>query len=174
MAVLHLWSEVYRLPRLSYCRISDLPLLVCCLGPSSISSRPHVTYRQSVRHDRSLIGYPLAGARSVVGDALADRTSRWSTTVSIWRFVGWLGGLTWVLDEARAMILQSNPQFHCAIAWMAASTRTKRAAPERLSHAGNGSATLAGHPRVGGLFRLQFLPPVRHKGRLRLTYLGTP
>jgi len=31
----------------------------------------------------------------------------------VWRFVGWLGGLTLTLDKAREMILQRNPNSLC-------------------------------------------------------------
>jgi hypothetical protein len=31
----------------------------------------------------------------------------------IWRFLSWLGGLTAVLDEARAMVLKSRPHSTC-------------------------------------------------------------
>lgn len=74
--------------------------------------QPRVTYRQSVRHDRCLIGYPLSasnpsGASSPnVNQAVVDHGL-------VWRFVSWLGALTWALDEARAMILQRNPQSTC-------------------------------------------------------------
>ena len=70
------------------------------------------TYRQSVRHNRSLIGYPLpvpetsSASSSVPNQPVVDHQL-------IWRFLTWLGGLTWVLDEARSMILQRNPQSTC-------------------------------------------------------------
>jgi hypothetical protein len=70
--------------------------------------QPRVTYRQSVRHDRCLIGYPLPAQatsptphQSVVDHKL------------IWRFLTWLGALTGALDQARGMILQRNPHSTC-------------------------------------------------------------
>jgi hypothetical protein len=72
----------------------------------------HVTYRHGVRHDRCLIGYPLPapdasrGSSSSVTQAVVDHGL-------VWRFLGWLGALTWVLNDARAMILRGNPQSTC-------------------------------------------------------------
>ena len=73
---------------------------------------PRVTYRQSVRHDRSLIGYPVptqepsTALSSSAHQAVVDHSL-------IWRMVAWLGGLTWALDEARAMLLKSRPDSLC-------------------------------------------------------------
>ncbi len=71
-----------------------------------------VTYRRSVQHDRCLIGYPLA-----ISDASASDGHRGEQQVVdhslVWRVVGWLGSLTWVLDKAREMILQSNSASTC-------------------------------------------------------------
>jgi hypothetical protein len=55
-----------------------------------------------------LIGYPLPSqaTSSTPHQPVVDHKL-------IWRFVTWLGGLTRVLDEARAMILRQNPQSTC-------------------------------------------------------------
>ena len=71
-----------------------------------------MTYRESVREGRSLIGYPLRVTEGASDDAL----SRHQPVVDhslIWRMVGWLGGLTWVLDQARAMLLESDSDSLC-------------------------------------------------------------
>lgn len=71
-----------------------------------------VTYRQTVRHDRSLIGYPIASDEAASeGDQLPHQPVVDHSL--IWRMVGWLGGLTWALDQARDMILQRNPDSTC-------------------------------------------------------------
>lgn len=73
---------------------------------------PKVTYRQSVRHGRSLIGYPEAAREAAPEDG--SRTHQPVVSHSlIWRFVGWLGGLTAALDDARSMILQIDPTSLC-------------------------------------------------------------
>ena len=131
-----------------------------------------VTYRQSVRDGRSLIGYPPRAREASSDDGSPPHQPVVDHSL-IWRFVGWLGGLTSVLDEARSMILRIDPASLCHRREGSVDPHKARSS-ERMSDAGNGSATLAGDPRVGGLFRLQFLPPVRHEGRVRLTYLGTP
>lgn len=75
-------------------------------------TRPRVTYRQSVRDGRSLIGYP-----PVAREASSDDPSTIHQPVVdhslIWRFVGWLGGLALVLDATRSMLLKSNPDSLC-------------------------------------------------------------
>lgn len=74
--------------------------------------KPKVSYRQSVRHGRSLIGYP-----PVAREPSSDDGSRTHQPVVphslIWRFVGWLGCLTSTLEDARSMILQVNPASPC-------------------------------------------------------------
>lgn len=71
-----------------------------------------MTYRESVRHERCMIGYPLpepepgSASSSAPNQAVVDHSL-------IWRFLTWFGGLTSVLDEARAMILQNSPQSTC-------------------------------------------------------------
>jgi hypothetical protein len=70
------------------------------------------TYRQSVRHERCLIGYPLPAAEASSA-SFSPPNQPVVDHKLIWRFLTWLGGLTWVLDEARAMILGRNPQSTC-------------------------------------------------------------
>jgi hypothetical protein len=70
------------------------------------------TYREGVRHDRCLIGYPLPAPEASSASSSAPNQPVVDHKL-IWRFLTWLGGLTWVLDEARAMILQRNPQSTC-------------------------------------------------------------
>ncbi len=74
--------------------------------------KPCLTYRQSVRHDRCLIGYPVPAqeSSSVPSSIPHQRVVDHSL---IWRFLAWLGGLTWVLDETRAMVLKSCPDSIC-------------------------------------------------------------
>jgi len=96
------------------------------------------TYRSVVRHDRCLIGYPLskhnaaaqAATTSPQTPAPQDNVQQQDTLPQdtpaqadddqavippslVWRFVGWLGGLTLTLDKAREMILQQNPNSLC-------------------------------------------------------------
>ncbi len=73
---------------------------------------PKVTYRQSVREGRSLIGYPPRAPEASSTDAAWPHQPVVDHKL-IWRFVTWLGGLTWVLDLARGMVLQRNPQSTC-------------------------------------------------------------
>ena len=71
-----------------------------------------VTYRQTVRHNRCLIGYPIASEEAAIEDASLPHQPVIDHSL-IWRMVGWLGGLTWALHQARAMILQRNPDSIC-------------------------------------------------------------
>jgi hypothetical protein len=71
-----------------------------------------VTYRQSVRYERCLIGYPLPAPEGCSASSAAPNQAVVDHKL-IWRFLIWLGGLTWVLDEARSMLLQSSPQSTC-------------------------------------------------------------
>jgi hypothetical protein len=76
---------------------------------------PAITYRKTVRHERRVIAYTHPPQRAVskhaseheyCEEAIVDHSL-------IWRMVGWLGSLTLVLDQARAMILQRNPESTC-------------------------------------------------------------
>jgi hypothetical protein len=73
---------------------------------------PKITYRQSVRDGRSLIGYPPR-AREASSDDASPTHQPVVDHGLIWRFVGWLGGLTSVLDETRSMVLQIDPDSLC-------------------------------------------------------------
>jgi len=75
-------------------------------------TRPRLTYRQSVRDGRSLIGYPSRTREASSDDASPPHQSVVDHSL-IWRFVGWLGGLTSVLDEARSMVLRIDPASLC-------------------------------------------------------------
>jgi hypothetical protein len=74
--------------------------------------RPQVTYRESVREERSLIGYPLTATGGAPGEVSSTHQSVVDHSL-IWRMVGWLGGLTWALDRARTMLLQSDVASLC-------------------------------------------------------------
>lgn len=71
-----------------------------------------VTYRKSVQHARCLIGYSLADPDTSGWDAHRGEQQVVDHSL-LWRMAGWLGSLTWVLDKAREMILQSNPASTC-------------------------------------------------------------
>jgi hypothetical protein len=71
-----------------------------------------VTYRQTVRHNRCLIGYPIASEKTATEDAKLPHQPVVDHSL-IWRMVGWLGGLTGALQQARSMILQRNPDSTC-------------------------------------------------------------
>jgi hypothetical protein len=73
---------------------------------------PKVTYRQSVRDDRSLIGYPPRAREPSPDDGSPIHQPVVDHSL-IWRFVSWLGGLTSMLDEARSMILRIDPDSLC-------------------------------------------------------------
>jgi hypothetical protein len=93
-------------------------------------NEPRVTYRETVRHNRSLIGYPvqpstvedgktaprpLSCAEQQQVDA-PPNTQHHQPVIPpslVWRFVGWLGGLTLSLDKAREMLLQQDPNSLC-------------------------------------------------------------
>ena len=74
--------------------------------------QPRLTYRQSVRDGRSLIGYPPAAREASSADGSLPHQPVVDHSL-IWRFVGWLGGLTSVLDQARSMVLQNDPDSLC-------------------------------------------------------------
>ena len=74
--------------------------------------QPQVTYRESVRDGRSLIGYPPTACEGSSDGALPMHQAVVDHSL-IWRFVGWLGGLTSVLDEARSMVLRIDPASLC-------------------------------------------------------------
>ena len=82
------------------------------------------TYRSTVRHACCLIGYPIQrrDAQSGPGEtrdqqqAVPLQAGDHQPVVPpslVWRLAGWLGGLSLVLDKARQMILQHNPQSLC-------------------------------------------------------------
>jgi hypothetical protein len=81
------------------------------------------TYRSVVRHDKSLIGYPVTSppmpslepaappADHDAEDALEDPHHQ-AVLAPRW-FIGWLGSLTMVLCRARTMLLEANPNSTC-------------------------------------------------------------
>ncbi len=81
------------------------------------------TYRSTVRHASCLIGYPIR--RRDAQSNPTETTDEQVVTLQagdhqpvvppslVWRLTGWLGGLSLVLDKARQMILQDNPQSLC-------------------------------------------------------------
>jgi hypothetical protein len=78
--------------------------------------RARVGYRDSVKHDRQRIGYPLQLASPQDAETASENASFHQPVVDhslIWRMVGWLGGLTLALNKACQMILQRNPNSLC-------------------------------------------------------------
>ena len=76
---------------------------------------PRATYRSVVRHDRCLIGYPprAQGAQDA-NPQEAPHTHQPVVPPSLaWRFISWLGSLTFCLDKAREMILAHHPNSLC-------------------------------------------------------------
>ena len=80
------------------------------------------TYRSVVRHNRCLIGYPL---KSQGADNQSTDNQDADAQVSpgshqpvvppslVWRFITWMGSLTFSLDKAREMILKHQPNSLC-------------------------------------------------------------
>jgi hypothetical protein len=81
------------------------------------------TYRSVVRHDRSAIGYPMKtnvkpepplDQATLDDDAEIDPHHQAVVSPSLpWRFIGWLGSLTWALCRGREMLLELNPNSTC-------------------------------------------------------------
>lgn len=78
------------------------------------------TYRSVVRHKRCLIGYPLQRQDSQVADNQGVDTQVSPGTHQpvvppslVWRFLTWMGSLTYSLDKAREMILKHQPNSLC-------------------------------------------------------------
>jgi hypothetical protein len=81
------------------------------------------TYRSVVRHERSTIGYPIettlrpetaCDTSALEGDTEIDPHHQAVVSPSLpWRFIGWLGSLTWALCRGREMLLESNPSSTC-------------------------------------------------------------
>lgn len=71
-----------------------------------------VTYRETVRHDRRLIGYSVKAPVTCTDESCVPEQPVVDHSL-IWRMIGWLGGLALALDEARAMILQQNADSIC-------------------------------------------------------------
>ena len=69
------------------------------------------TYRSVLRHDRQKIGYPVQQSHEHGNN---DPYHQPVVPPSLlWRFLGWLGGLTLSLDKMREMILKQDPNSTC-------------------------------------------------------------
>lgn len=85
--------------------------------------RTDATYRSVVRHQRCLIGYPIAAPKCTAAalpsppedeDRDGDPHHQAVIPPSLpWRFIGWLGSLTGALCRAREMLLELNPNSTC-------------------------------------------------------------
>ena len=85
--------------------------------------RTDATYRSVVRHQRSLIGYPVTApnvtatatpAPPAAADSDHDPQHQAVVPPSLpWRFIGWLGSLTGALCRAREMLLELHPNSTC-------------------------------------------------------------
>ncbi len=119
-------------------------------------ARPRLTYRQSVREDRSLIGYPPRD-----GKESSDSSSPTHQPVVnhslIWRLVGWLGGLTSALDDARSMILRTAPNSLCHRREGSVDPYKARS-PERMSTLETARQLLLVIPEWEGHFGCSFFP----------------
>jgi len=107
-----------------------------------------LTYRRSVKHGRCSIGYEVAAGSAhqpVVDHSL------------VWRFVGWLGSLTWSLDKARQMILQSNANSLCHRLEGGVDPRKARSA-ERLGALETARQLLGVIPEWEACFGFKFFP----------------
>lgn len=81
------------------------------------------TYRSVVRHERSTIGYPMKtavpsetplDASTLDDDTAVDPHHQAIVSPSLpWRFIGWLGSLSWALNRGREMLLELNPNSTC-------------------------------------------------------------
>ena len=95
------------------------------------------TYRSVVRHNRCLIGYPLEGQdantqstnNQDVDSQVSPGTHQPVVPPSlVWRFITWMGSLTFSLDKAREMILKHQPNSLVpAVAWRAVWPGLRRA-----------------------------------------------
>jgi hypothetical protein len=75
------------------------------------------TYRSVVRHKRCLIGYSLESQEADNQGANAKVSPGTHQPVIpptlVWRFITWMGSLTFSLDKAREMILKHQPNSLC-------------------------------------------------------------
>jgi hypothetical protein len=118
--------------------------------------QPRLTYRQSVRDGRSLIGYPPVAREASSADDPFPHQPVVDHSL-IWRFVGWLGALTAVLGEARSMVLQSNPDSLCHRRWGSVDPHKARS-PERLSTLETARQLLLMIPEWEDRFGCSFFP----------------
>lgn len=119
-------------------------------------THPRLTYRQSVRDGRSLIGYPPVAREASSDDASPTHQPVVDHSL-IWRFVGWLGGLASVLDEARSMLLQSDPDSLCHRRSGSVDPYKARS-PERMSRLETARQLLLVIPEWEECFGCSFFP----------------
>ena len=117
---------------------------------------PKVTYRQSVRDGRSLIGYPPVARQPSSDDGSPTHQPVVDHSL-IWRFVGWLGGLTSVLDETRSMVLRKDPASLCHRREGSVAPHKARS-PERMSTLETARELLLVIPEWEGHFGCSFFP----------------
>jgi hypothetical protein len=126
------------------------------------------TYRSTLRHNRCLIGYPVERRDAQSGPAEArDRQPAAPLQAGghqavvppslVWRMATWLGGLSLVLEKARRMILQHNPQSLCHRVDGSVAPRKART-PERLEALQTARQLLLVLPEWEGCFGRKFFP----------------
>jgi hypothetical protein len=117
---------------------------------------PKATYRQSVRHGRSLIGYPPVAREASPDDGSPTHQPVVAHSL-IWRFVGWLGCLTSALDDGRSMILQIDPTSLCHRREASVDPHKSRS-PERTRTLETARELLLIMPEWEGFFGCSFFP----------------
>ena len=125
------------------------------------------TYRSAVRQARCLIGYPIrrrdpdaSQARTTDEPAGTLHAGDHQAVVPpslVWRMVGWLGGLSLVLDKARQMILQHDPHSLCHRVTGDVATHKART-PERLAELHTARQLLLIIPEWEEYFGRKFFP----------------
>ena len=118
--------------------------------------KSRVTYRQTVRHNRCLIGYPIASHERPTQEASLPHQPVVDHSL-IWRVIGWLGGLTWALDQARAMILRQNPDSICH-RFDGSADPHKAHSPQRLASLETARQLLQIIPEWEACFGCRFFP----------------
>jgi hypothetical protein len=103
-----------------------------------------------------LIGYPPRAREASSDDASPIHQPVVDHSL-IWRFVGWLGGLTSVLEEARSMVLRIDPASLCHRREGSVASRKARSL-ERLSTLETARELLLVIPEWEGHFGCSFFP----------------
>ena len=126
------------------------------------------TYRSVVRHAYCLIGYPIQ-RRDAQSDQVETKDEQQAAPLQagdhqavvppslVWRMAGWLGGLSLVLDKARQMVLQNNPQSLCHRVDGNVASRKART-PERLAALQTARQLLLVMPEWEECFGRKFFP----------------